>query len=46
MVSLLSWKPWGDLVKRSVTVTLDPVGKGVGELSAVATTTSKPILTS
>lgn len=46
MVNLLYLKPWGDLVKHSMTVTLDPVIKGVGELSAVVTTTRKLILTS
>lgn len=32
MVNLLCLKPWGDLVEHTMTVTLDPIRKGVGEL--------------
>lgn len=46
MVNLLYLKPWGDLVEHSMTVTMDPVRKGVGEPPAAVTTTSKHILTS
>lgn len=38
-------KPWGDLVEHSMKVALDPARRGVGELSADVTTTSKLVLT-
>lgn len=38
-------KPWGDLVEHSLKATLDPARKGLGELSADVTTTSKLVLT-